>query len=76
VLVAAYAEANAPGQAAVRFEGRLIEALHVVRRARLGRDSRRTVALADAVALLRGAGDTIRPVFLTEMNSVSSPSRL
>jgi citrate lyase subunit beta/citryl-CoA lyase len=42
-LVAAYAEANAAGKGAIRFEGRLIEALHVA-------EARRTLALADAIA--------------------------
>ncbi len=42
-LIAAYAEAVAAGRGAVRFEGRLIEALHV-------EEARRTVALAEALA--------------------------
>ena len=42
-LIAAYAEANASGKGAARFEGRLIEALHVA-------EAQRTLALADAIA--------------------------
>src|SRR5205823_4600595 len=42
-LIAAYAEAGAPGKGAIRFEGRLVEALHVA-------EARRTIALADAIA--------------------------
>jgi citrate lyase subunit beta/citryl-CoA lyase len=42
-LIAAYSEANASGKGAARFEGRLIEALHV-------EEARRTLALADAIA--------------------------
>ena len=43
-LVGAYAEATASGKGAARFEGRLIEALHVD-------EARRTLALAAAIAL-------------------------
>ena len=42
-LIAAYAAANASGKGAARFEGRLIEALHVD-------EAQRTLALADAIA--------------------------
>jgi citrate lyase subunit beta/citryl-CoA lyase len=42
-LIAAYAEADAAGKAAVRFEGRLVEALHVA-------EARRLIALAAAIA--------------------------
>jgi citrate lyase subunit beta/citryl-CoA lyase len=42
-LVAAYEAATASGKGAVRFEGRLIEALHVA-------EARRTLALAKAIA--------------------------
>jgi citrate lyase subunit beta/citryl-CoA lyase len=42
-LIAAYAEANATGKGALRFEGRLIEALHVA-------EARRLITLADAIA--------------------------
>ena len=42
-LIAAYAKANAAGRGAVRFEGRLVEALHVA-------EARRLIALADAIA--------------------------
>ena len=42
-LVAAYAKATAAGSAAVRIEGRLVEALHV-------EEARRTLALAEAIA--------------------------
>jgi citrate lyase subunit beta/citryl-CoA lyase len=42
-LIAAYAEATAAGKGAVRFEGRLVEALHVA-------DVRRIIALADVIA--------------------------
>src|SRR5205823_7776055 len=42
-LIAAYAKANAAGKGAVRFEGRLVEALHVA-------EARRLIALADAIA--------------------------
>jgi citrate lyase subunit beta/citryl-CoA lyase len=42
-LIAAYAEANALGKGAARFEGRLIEALHV-------EEARRTLALAKAIS--------------------------
>lgn len=42
-LIAAYAEANAAGKGALRFEGRLIEALHVA-------EARRLITLADAIA--------------------------
>ena len=42
-LIAAYVEANAAGKGAVRFEGRLVEALHVA-------EARRLIALADAIA--------------------------
>ena len=42
-LTAAYAEANAAGKGAARFEGRLIEALHVD-------EAQRTLALAAAIA--------------------------
>ena len=42
-LIAAYDEANASGKGAIRFEGRLIEALHV-------EEARRMLALADAIA--------------------------
>ena len=42
-LIAAYAEAEAAGKGAVRFEGRLVEALHL-------EEARRTIALADAIA--------------------------
>ena len=41
-LIAAYAAANASGKGAARFEGRLIEALHVD-------EAQRTLALADAI---------------------------
>jgi citrate lyase subunit beta/citryl-CoA lyase len=41
-LVAFYGEAIAAGKGAMRFEGRLVEALHV-------EEARRTLALADAV---------------------------
>jgi citrate lyase subunit beta/citryl-CoA lyase len=42
-LIAAYAEAEAAGKGAVRFEGRLVEALHL-------EEARRMIALADAIA--------------------------
>ena len=42
-LIAAYAEASASGKGAARFEGRLIEALHV-------EEARRTLALAAAIS--------------------------
>jgi citrate lyase subunit beta/citryl-CoA lyase len=42
-IVASYAEAAAAGKAAVRVEGRLVEALHV-------EEARRTLALAEAIA--------------------------
>ena len=42
-LIAAYTAANASGKGAARFEGRLIEALHVD-------EAQRTLALADAIA--------------------------
>ena len=42
-LVGAYAEATASGKGAARFEGRLIEALHVA-------EARRTLALAAAIS--------------------------
>ena len=42
-LIAAYAAANASGKGAARFEGRLIEALHVD-------EAQRTLALAEAIA--------------------------
>ncbi len=42
-LIAAYAEAEAAGKGAVRFEGRLVEALHL-------EEARRIIALADAIA--------------------------
>lgn len=42
-LIAGYAEANASGKGAARFEGRLIEALHV-------EEARRTLALAAAIS--------------------------
>ena len=42
-LIAAYAAANASGKGAARFEGRLIEALHVD-------EAQRTLAFADAIA--------------------------
>jgi citrate lyase subunit beta / citryl-CoA lyase len=41
-LIAAYADANASGKGAARFEGRLIEALHV-------EEAQRTLALAAAI---------------------------
>jgi citrate lyase subunit beta/citryl-CoA lyase len=46
-LVAAYAEANAAGKGAARFEGRLIEALHV-------EEARRTLALAAGISAREG----------------------
>jgi citrate lyase subunit beta/citryl-CoA lyase len=42
-LIAAYAESDAAGKGALRFEGRLVEALHVA-------EARRLIALADAIA--------------------------
>jgi citrate lyase subunit beta / citryl-CoA lyase len=42
-LIAAYAEADAASKGAIRFEGRLVEALHVA-------EARRLIALADAIA--------------------------
>jgi citrate lyase subunit beta/citryl-CoA lyase len=42
-LIAAYAEAEAAGKGAARFEGRLVEALHL-------EEARRMIALADAIA--------------------------
>ena len=42
-LIAAYTEADAAGKGAIRFEGRLVEALHVA-------EARRLIALADAIA--------------------------
>jgi citrate lyase subunit beta/citryl-CoA lyase len=42
-LTAAYADAAAAGKGAIRFEGRLVEALHVA-------EARRLIALADAIA--------------------------
>jgi len=42
-LITAYAAANASGKGAARFEGRLIEALHVD-------EAQRTLALADAIS--------------------------
>src|SRR5437764_7804046 len=42
-LIAAYAEAGAAGKGALRFEGRLVEALHVA-------EAHRLIALADAIA--------------------------
>jgi citrate lyase subunit beta / citryl-CoA lyase len=44
-LIAAYAEAEAAGKGAVRFEGRLVEALHVA-------EARRLIALADVIAAM------------------------
>jgi citrate lyase subunit beta / citryl-CoA lyase len=41
-LIAAYAEAEAAGKGAVRFEGRLVEALHL-------EEAQRIIALADAI---------------------------
>jgi citrate lyase subunit beta/citryl-CoA lyase len=46
-LVAAYGEANTSGKGAARFEGRLIEALHV-------EEARRTLALAAAISAREG----------------------
>jgi citrate lyase subunit beta/citryl-CoA lyase len=46
-LLAAYGAATAAGKGAVRFEGRLIEALHVA-------EARRTLALAQAIAARGG----------------------
>jgi citrate lyase subunit beta / citryl-CoA lyase len=43
-LIAAYAEAETAGKGAIRFEGRLVEALHIA-------EARRTIALADAIAV-------------------------
>jgi citrate lyase subunit beta / citryl-CoA lyase len=43
-LIAAYAEAETAGKGAIRLEGRLVEALHVA-------EARRTIALADAIAV-------------------------
>jgi len=42
-LIAAYAEADAAGKGAIRFEGRLVEALHVT-------EAHRIIALAEAIA--------------------------
>jgi citrate lyase subunit beta / citryl-CoA lyase len=42
-LIAAYTEADADGKGAIRFEGRLVEALHVA-------EARRIIVLADAIA--------------------------
>jgi citrate lyase subunit beta / citryl-CoA lyase len=47
-LIAAYAEATASGKGAARFEGRLIEALHV-------EEAQRTLALAAAITAKEGA---------------------
>jgi citrate lyase subunit beta/citryl-CoA lyase len=44
-LIAAYAEANAAGKGAVRFEGSLVEALHIA-------EARRLIALADVIAAM------------------------
>jgi citrate lyase subunit beta/citryl-CoA lyase len=44
-LIAAYTEANAAGKGAVRFEGSLVEALHIA-------EARRLIALADVIAAM------------------------
>ena len=47
-LIGAYAEADGAGKGAIRFEGRLVEALHVA-------EARRIIALADAIAARQSA---------------------
>ena len=47
-LIAAYAEADAAGKGAIRFEGRLVEALHIA-------EARRMIVLADAIAAREAA---------------------